>query len=348
MKKPNKDALAFSRHIHDWLTVYSSSLQSNSTHTVKNYKDAMSLYLHYLTHVKGLDANTFTFTLLERSVIEEWILWLKNDRKCSPETCNNRLASIRAFIKYLSERDVSLMYLAYEAARIPRQKTLRKKVKGLSKNAVKALLKAPDTLTATGRRDLTLLIFMYATAVRIDEALSMKIEHLHLHTAKPYSTIIGKGNKVRTLYLLPKVVAYLEKYIAEFHPMKPNPYSFVFYSRMKGYRNKMTQTAVAKQLRKYAAVAHEESSEIPLDLHAHQIRHAKASHWLEDGMNIVQISFLLGHADVKTTMVYLDITTEQEEKALATLENEKDREMPKKWKKAPQSFAELCGLRPIK
>lgn len=135
MKKPNKDALAFSRHIHDWLTVYSSSLQSNSTHTVKNYKDAMSLYLHYLTHVKGIDANTFTFTLLERSVIEEWILWLKNDRKCSPETCNNRLASIRAFIKYLSERDVGLMYLAYEVAQIPRQKTLRKKVKGLSKNA---------------------------------------------------------------------------------------------------------------------------------------------------------------------------------------------------------------------
>lgn len=44
----------------------------------------------------------------------------------------------------------------------------------------------------------------------------------------------------------------------------------------------------------------------------------------------------------------LDITTEQEEKALATIENEKDREIPKKWKKAPQSFAELCGLRVIK
>ena len=41
--------------------------------------------------------------LLERQVIEEWILWLKNDRKNSSETCNNRLASIRAFIKYLSE-----------------------------------------------------------------------------------------------------------------------------------------------------------------------------------------------------------------------------------------------------
>lgn len=72
--------------------------------------------------------------------------------------------------------------------------------------------------------------------------------------------------------------------------------------------------------------------DVPLDLHAHQIRHAKASHWLEDGMNIIQISFLLGHANLQTTMVYLDITTEQESKALATLECENEQSIPKKWK----------------
>lgn len=75
---------------------------------------------------------------------------------------------------------------------------------------MKALLNAPDTNTSTGRRDLVFLILMYGTAARIDEVLSMKIQHLHLHASKPYATIIGKGNKVRTLYLLPKVVAHLE------------------------------------------------------------------------------------------------------------------------------------------
>lgn len=49
-------------------------------------------------------------------------------------------------------------------------------------------------------------------------------------------------------------------------------------------------------------------------------------------MNIAQISFLLGHENIQTTMVYLDITTEQEEKALETLENEKQRRVEKKWK----------------
>ena len=71
---------------------------------------------------------------------------------------------------------------------------------------------------------------------------------------------------------------------------------------------------------------------MPLDLHAHQLRHAKASHLLEDGMNIVQISFLLGHEQLQTTMVYMDVTLEQKLKALATLEDENDKKVSKKWK----------------
>lgn len=65
-------------------------------------------------------------------------------------------------------------------------------------------------------------------------------------------------------------------------------------------------------------------------------------------MNIVQISFLLGHSNVQTTMTYLDITTEQEEKALATLEDENDKKTPKKWKDNMSTLASLCGLSDIK
>lgn len=74
------------------------------------------------------------------------------------------------------------------------------------------------------------------------------------------------------------------------------------------------------------------------------MRHAKASHWLEDGMNIVQISFLLGHEQIQTTMVYLDITTEDEAKTLATLEGDNDSKKEKKWKKTDGSLRGFCGL----
>lgn len=98
-------------------------------------------------------------------------------------------------------------------------------------------------------------------------------------------------------------------------------------------------------LKKYARQAHEACPDVPLGLHAHQFRHSKASHWLEDGMNIVQISFLLGHEQLQTTMIYLDITTEEKAKALATIEDENDKKISPKWKNADGSLVEFCGLR---
>lgn len=94
----------------------------------------------------------------------------------------------------------------------------------------------------------------------------------------------------------------------------------------------MSAENVNKMLKKYAIMAYEKCKDVPLNLHAHQFRHAKASHWLENGMNIAQISYLLGHECIQTTMVYLDITTEQEEKALETLENENQKKIEKRWK----------------
>ena len=124
----------------------------------------------------------------------------------------------------------------------------------------------------------------------------------------------------------------------------PDPDSFIFYSRNNGTKTKMTSENVNQRLKKYAKRAYKICKDVPLDLHAHQIRHAKASHWLEDGMNIIQISFLLGHANLETTMAYLDITTEQESKALATLESENEQSIPKKWKMESNSLTAFLGI----
>jgi site-specific recombinase XerD len=144
---------------------------------------------------------------------------------------------------------------------------------------------------------------------------------------------------------LPKVEAHLKKYIEEYHGEKPDETSYLFYSRNLGTHGKMSQAAIDKMLKKHAKAAHLLCDEVPLNLHAHQFRHAKASHWLEDGMNIVQISFLLGHEQLETTMVYLDITTDAERQALATLEYEKDKNVLKKWKNMDGSLVDFCGIK---
>lgn len=61
-------------------------------------------------------------------------------------------------------------------------------------------------------------------------------------------------------------------------------------------------------------------------------------------MNILQISFLLGHEQLQTTMIYMDITTEDEVRALATLEDENDKKVSPKWKKADGSLMDFCGI----
>ena len=78
---------------------------------------------------------------------------------------------------------------------------------------------------------------------------------------------------------------------------------------------------------------------------APHFRHGKASHWIEDGLNVLQVSFLLGHKHLETTMIYLDITTEDKAKALATLENENDKKITKKWKNPNGSLIDFCGFK---
>jgi site-specific recombinase XerD len=202
----------------------------------------------------------------------------------------------------------------------------------MTKDAVKAILDTPDPSSKVGLRDIAIMSFEYGTATRIDEVLSLKINSLKLSADKPYATILGKGSKIRTAYLMSGLVEILQKYLKVFHVAKPNPDDYLFYSSWHGQKSKLSQEAIRKRLKIYASKAHGDCNDVPLNLHSHQWRHAKACHWLEDGINIVEISKLLGHESIETTMAYQDITTEQQMRALATFEDEAASTTPKKWK----------------
>ncbi len=251
---------------------------------------------------------------------------------------------MRVFLKYLGGKEIDYLYLYHNATLIPQLKEPKTKVKGMSKNAVRALLSVPDVTNKTGRRNLALISLLYATACRIDEVLSLKNRQLHLDAGKPYIIVIGKGTKIRTIGLLPKAVSHLKKYLAEFRGASPDSEAYVFYSRNPGIYGKLTQPVVGKMLKKHAVCAHEICDEVPRNLHANQIRHAKASHWLEDGRNIVKISLLLGHEHLQTTMVYLDIANDEKAAALATLDDENIKKITPKWKNADKSLLDFCGL----
>ena len=337
------DSTKLARYVSEFLFDYAPNFLTYSTHTIKSYKDTLTLYVSFLEH-KGITPRTLSNTHFEKAFIEEWIKWMRNERGCCPDTCNVRLGSLRVFLQYLGNKDVALLYLYQESKTIKRLKCQKKKVNGLAREAVAAILQEPDLNTKTGRRDLTLLTLMYGTAARIGEVLQIKVGHLHLDTTKPYVVLYGKGGKMRIAYLLPRVTYNIREYLREHHGTDPNPEDYLFYSRVGRNRGMLTEPAIDKRIKLYAAAAHQKCSKVPSSVHAHQFRHAKASHWLEDGMNVVQVSFLLGHQNLDITMKYLDITDEAKLSALATLETEKERNTPKKWKANATSLHEFLGL----
>lgn len=334
MNKKNNEyqAIEIARLVFDWINTYLPTLRTNSSHTIRAYRTAVNLYINYLED-KGITDKTFNTECFSVSHLNDWLIWLKQERSSSNRTCNNRLAAIKCLLKYIGIRNPTYKVLYLEAAlSAKRLREPKSKVQGMTKDAVKAILAIPNPSSKIGLRDIAIMSFEYGTATRIDEVLSLKINSLKLSADKPYATILGKGSKIRTAYLMSGLVETLQKYMKVFHGAKPEPDDYLFYSSWHGQKSKLSQEAIRKRLKIYASKAHKTCSDVPLDLHSHQWRHAKASHWLGDGINIVEISKLLGHESIETTMAYQDITTEQQMRALATLEDEVASTTPKKWK----------------
>jgi site-specific recombinase XerD len=332
IKNNEFQAVEIARFTFDWISAYVPTLRTNSPHTTRAYTTAINQYVSYLEN-KGITDKTFNAECFSVSCLNDWLIWLKQERNCCNKTCNSRMAAIKGLLKYIGTRNATYKVLYLEAAEsVNHLKEPKLKVHGMTKNAVRAILATPSTTSKIGLRDIAIMSFEYGTATRINEVLSLKICNLKLIMDTPYATILGKGSKIRTAYLMSGLVETLRKYIKVFHGANPNPNDYLFYSSWHGQKSKLSQEAIRKRLKIYASKAHENCSDVPLGLHSHQFRHAKAGHWLEDGINIVEISKLLGHNSLDTTMIYQDITAEQQIRALATLEDEATSIISKKWK----------------
>ena len=217
-----------------------------------------------------------------------------------------------------------------------------KKVEGISKEAMKALFDAIDCTTRTGKRDFALFTFMYDTGCRIGEELNIKVKDLYLEVKTPYVTVLGKGSKMRPLLLSEKTVQIISRYIKMFFGNHPNPEGYLFYSNHGGIFKQMSEDAINDRLYILSEKANRSCSKVPLHMHCHQIRHSAASHWLQDGINIAQISRYLGHESLESTRIYLGISREELEQALSQREDLID-DQTKKYKDVKGGLKSLIG-----
>ena len=320
--KINKETRNLIGHINNWLKVYLPQTRDYSNKTIESYEAGLSLFIDFLESEKTIKINEFNATCFNRDVIEDWLTWLSSKRNNGKRTRDQRLAIIKSLLKYLKSKDRKLVGNYLNSCEIRSISHGRgKKVEGISKEAMKAFFAAIDCTTRTGKRDYALFTFMYDTGCRIGEELNIKVKDLYLDVKTPYVIVNGKGNKKRPLILSEKTVHIISLYIKMFFGSKPNPEGYLFYSNHGGIFRQMSEDAVNERLYILSEKANRSCSKVPVHMHCHQIRHSSASHWLQDDINIAQISRYLGHESLETTRNYLGISREELEQALAKRED---------------------------
>lgn len=329
MMKSKKGAIEIAQMYNRWIE---ESRLIKSPHTVDSYELTMNLYIRYIATEKSMNVKSFDAKkCFSKNIIEDWLRWLQEKGGCTPQSCNVRLSNLHSFLKYLSAEDYKYAELYLVSKTVERRKAPRVKICGMSKDGVEALLNSIDTTTDVGIRDYILWELIYRTALRISEALSIKLKHINLKAEKPFVTIVGKRYKVRSAYLGKTLTENLKRYIRNNFGKKYDEDSFLFYSRIHGKKTPITVKGAELRLKKYAMLANLTCKDVPVNLHPHMLRHARATHLLESGWNIIQVSKMLGHEDVSTTMRYLDITEEQTLSAMISIESEAEKKIEKKW-----------------
>src|SRR2546423_13876961 len=103
-------------------------------------------------------------------------------------------------------------------------------------------------------------------------------------------------------------------YLAENRLDVPQKKTYPLFTNSQ--HNRLTKEGVAYVLGKYAAQAHKISDGVPETVNCHMLRHSKAMHLLQAGVNLIYIRDFLGHTDIKTTEVYARADTELKRKAI--------------------------------
>ncbi len=182
-----------------------------SMHTRRSYRDALIILLQFAAEQRRRSVDRLEVTDLTHALVRDFLSHLEKDRQCSIGTRNQRLATIHSLARYIGERSPEHLEWCGQVRLIPYKRAARPAVGYLDKPELDALLAAPDRTTRQGQRDYALLLFLYNSGARADEAAQLCIGDLALDSASV--RILGKGGKTRVCPLWPTTVSVLRDLI---------------------------------------------------------------------------------------------------------------------------------------
>lgn len=227
--------------------------------------------------------------------VQQYLIYLQR-RGLGLASIARHLATIKVFLRHLFgerilRRDIASLIESPKRWRaIPRAPGYHK---------IEALLDGPDPCDEFYLRDRALLELLYATGMRVSEAVELQLDQINLELG--YVRCIGKGRKERIIPVGRPAIEAIREYLWILRPrLLGNRHATALFLSRTG--RALDRSNMWRLVRKYAAAAGIDNGVSP-----HTLRHCFATHLLAGGADLRIVQELLGHADVTTTQVYTHV-----------------------------------------
>jgi site-specific recombinase XerD len=277
--------------------------EEKSAHTIRNYRDDLDVFTRWFRARFGEDPEIDRLT---KSDLLDWKAAIEkeggrkdadgNPRAAKLATVNRKLAAVRKFFAWAREHGHGIRFDPPK----PRRQHARPKPKSLEADQRRALIRAVESKNST--RDILLIRTGLEAGLRVAELAALLWSDVRISERKGKLTIRqGKGNKQREVDLTKSLRHAFLEHGYERHRGKDRP---VFDGQRTD--RPLSVRGIQDIIERYAASARV-GKRVGLDgCTAHTLRHTCAD-WLlnEVGLSVPEVAEILGHSDIKTTMIYL-------------------------------------------
>ena len=279
----------------------------------------MEQYLEFCKYRKELNRNTLKAYRID---LEQYLSFIKKDfllktrieeyitelhKKYKQKTVKRKIASIKAFYRYLEEEERLEGSNPFTKIRVKFKET-ESLPRIIPRNDIERLLNYMyDVMKQSGQeatiyRDLSVIEMFFATGARVYEISNLKIQDIDLDNG--IIKLFGKGSKERYVQIgSPEVLEVVKEYY-RLNQQEIDKSGFFFVNR-QGKR--FSEQSIRRMIRKYSCQAG-----ISIHITPHMFRHSVATYLLEEGVDIMYIQKILGHSSINTTQIYLHIASKKQ------------------------------------
>jgi site-specific recombinase XerD len=281
--------------------------------SVRSYRDVLRLFLRFVAHDTGHKITRLALGDLSFERVLRFVRYLEDERHNQIRTRNQRVACLHTFFDYLAGRVPEFLEVAERVAAIPMKRVPPPETRFLEREDIDRLFATLPARGARALRDRALLLFLYNTGARVQEAADLHVNDLEL--APPARVRLhGKGDKWRTCPLWAETAQQLRHLLDQRAPRAPD--TPVFASRQGHALTRFGIYKLVRRLTRHLETTPARGRRIS----PHVFRHTTAVHLLEAGVEINVIRGWLGHVGLDTTNRYAEINTRAKEAALRVCE----------------------------